>query len=152
MDYINSQTSLQTKAPLPFSKKVYVERQLKKLGLDWIELHRSEAALLPSIIHSGETIGGVIAGHSDRGHIMIVATNTRLIIMDCKPFFNKIKELNYSVISGVSSSQVGPFHTIKIHSRLGDFVVKTVYAKAAESFGNYIDERCIGYTQPINQV
>lgn len=128
-------------------KRSYVQKRLKQLGLDWIELSRMEALYLPQVLHRNEKIGGVIAGHSSNGHIMLIATDSRIIVLDCKPIFKNVEDITYYVVAGVTIANVGIIYTVTLHTRLGDFKVQTIYAKAARLFKKYIDKRCIEHQQ-----
>lgn len=125
------------------SRRAYVRKRLRELGLDEIEMIRSEAEHLPHVIREDEKIGGVLAGRSRIGHIMLVATDKRVIIVDCKPLFNDTEDIGYYVVAGVSVGNIGPFYTVTLHTRLGDFKIKTIYGRAAEQFKDYINRRCI---------
>lgn len=128
-------------------KRRYVYNRLRELGLDFIELSRSEANYLPSVLHDDEFIGGVIVGRSEPGHIMIVATDKRVIVLDCKLMFNNAEDVSYVVVAGVTVSNVGLLHRVTLHTRLGDFKVLTIYAKASRLFRDYIDQRCLEHPE-----
>lgn len=117
--------------------------QLKQLGLDWVECLRSEARMLPGSLHKGEVIRAVISGRAKTGHIMLVATDTRVIMLDHKPFFQNVEDISYQIISGVSVGKVGPFYTVTLNTRMGDYILKTYYGKAAATFKEFIESRCI---------
>ena len=121
-------------------KREYVFSRLFELGMSALELARSEANYLPSILHTNESIGGVIAGQSDKGHMMIIATDKRVIVLDCKPYFTDSEDIDYEVVTGVTVSNMGPFYTVTLQSRLGDFKIYTLYEKAAKSFKEYLNE------------
>ncbi len=115
--------------------------RLKQLGVSDLELLRSEAQYLPKVIHDGEVIEAVVAGKSEVGHIMIVATNSRVIVLDCKPLFNNAQDITYHVVAGVTLTHVGPFYTVTLHTRLGDFAVRNISGKSAHAFKDYLDKR-----------
>jgi len=125
----------------------YVLNRLRELGLNEIELARSEANFLPTLLHSEEKIGGATAGRSGEGHIMLIATDRRIIVLDCKPFFNNVEDLSYDVIAGVNIGNVGPLYTITLQTKVGDFKITTLYARASQMFKNYIDVRCIEHRE-----
>ena len=95
---------------------------------------------MPSILHTNERIGGVIAGQSDKGYMMIIATNNRIIVLDCKPDFTDTEDIIYDAIVGVEVTHLGPFYTVTLQTRLGDFSIYTLYEKAARSFKEYLNE------------
>lgn len=124
-------------------RKQYVRERLLELGLGRRELLRAEAKHLPYVLHRGESINAVISGKSEMGHIMIVAADRRVIVMDCKPMFNSAEDITYSVVAGVSVTYSGLFSIVTLHTRVGDFKVKTSRLSLAQRFKQYIDERCI---------
>ena len=81
---------------------------------------------------------------------MIVATDKRVMVIDSKPLYKDSEDITYFVVAGVSVSNVGFIHNVTLHTRLGDFTVKTLYAKAANIFRDYINERCIEHAKKVN--
>ena len=134
------------------NKREYVFSRLSQLGLGAVELARPEANYLPSILHSNERIGGLIAGLSDVGHMMIVATNARVIVLDCKPDFTETEDIIYDAILGVEVTNLGPFYTVTLQTRLGDFKVYTIYEKAAKSFTEYLGESRVERSKESKEV
>ncbi len=129
------------------AKRRYVFKRLREVGLNWIEILRGEAQYLPLILHDEEKIGGAIAGRSDHGHIMIVATDRRVVVLDYKPLFKEAEDITYYVVAGLDIRSMGPVHTITLQTRLGDFKVTTLYGRAARRFQKYIEQRCIEHAE-----
>lgn len=124
----------------------YVVRRFREIGLGEIEIHRGETRLLPEILKSNEFIGGVVCGKSTAGHIMLVATSRRVLVIDAKPIYNSIEDITYRVVAGVSLRHSRLMQRLTLHTRLGDFTVQTTNAIVAHSFKEYIDWRCIEQT------
>ncbi|HVS58498.1 MAG TPA: PH domain-containing protein [Candidatus Saccharimonadales bacterium] len=124
-------------------QKARVHRQLRQLGLSRWGRMTGEARYLPKLIHPQEQLGGVVYGNSEAGLVMVVATDRRIIYIDYKPFFMKTEEINYDVVSGVTLEWVGWSGTVVLHTRMGDYTVRTANRKAAEIFRAYLEKRCI---------
>lgn len=129
-------------------RRRYVRFRLKELGIGPIEALRSEVQYLPYIMHTGEKIGAFVTGRCARGHIMMVATDRRIIVLDCKPLINNIEDITYDSVSGVSFGSFGLFCSINLFTKLGDFSVKTSNHAAARNFKRYIDKGCIEIRSP----
>jgi hypothetical protein len=124
-------------------RKAYVRQRLRELGLNIIEPQRTEAMHLPYMLHKDEKIGAIAVGRGKAGHIMLVATDRRIIVLDVKPLFKNEDLISYDTVAGVKVSNVGPIYNVTLQTRLGDFVIETVYAKAAKLFEEYITEKCL---------
>lgn len=128
-------------------QKKYVQVRLKELGLGSYEMLRSEARHLHKVLHDNEKIGAVLSGKSPQGHIMLIATDGRIMVLDCKPLFNNCQDVTYFVVSGVTIGHVGPFHSVALETRVGRFSIKTTNYKTSVSFKAYIDRRCIEHAR-----
>lgn len=122
-----------------------IKQRLRSLGVSSWALRSAESRYLPHIIHEDEDIQGVVYGKSDDGFAMLIATDTRVIYLDKKPLFVIEDEITYDVISGVSRGQVGPGSTIKLHTRVKDYTIRTFNEKCSRGFAEAIEARCLGY-------
>lgn len=130
-------------------KKRVIE-ELKKAGVTRYGLSHAESKYLPQIIHNDEHIGGVVYGRYAMDFVMLVATDKRIIYLMKKPFFSKIDELTYDVVSGVKNSNAVLFSTVTLHTRIQDYVIKFVNPGCASKFVKFIEERRVkkdGYKQ-----
>jgi hypothetical protein len=123
--------------------KAKIYRDLRRLGVSAWGMRKTETQYLPELIHSGEQIGGVVYGHSDAGSIMLVATDRRILYVDTKPLFKKSEDISYEVVAGITLEWVGLSGTLILHTRMGDFKVRTMNRKAAKTFREYLERRCI---------
>ena len=78
-----------------------VNEELMKAGLTRYALLKNEVRYLPHIIHEGEHIQAAINGRSATGSVMLVATDKRVIYLDCKSFYTTSDEISYDVVAGV---------------------------------------------------
>lgn len=133
---INGMADLET-------RRRYVQKRLRQVGMSELEMRRAEARYLPNLIHNSEEIGACLSGRGIPGHFMIIATERRVIVLDCKPFFNNVEDITYDAISGVSMLSVSFMATVTLHTKIGDYTVKTPNLRAAKLFKRFIDRRCI---------
>lgn len=123
--------------------KAKVQNRLRQIGVSKYGLLRAESRYLHRIIHSDENIMAVVYGHNVEGTAMLIATDSRLIYLDKKPLFVKSDELTYDIVSGVSYSHVSIFTTVTLHTRMGDYVLRTMNPKCVSLFVNYIESHCL---------
>lgn len=120
-----------------------VKRELQELGVTPLGMMRFEAKYLSRVIHKGEHLKGVVYGRSKAGSVMLVATDRRAIYLDKKPFFVGEDEITYDIVSGVSFGRSLFAADIKLHTRIGDYEIRTFNQKCAENFVEYIEARCL---------
>lgn len=125
-----------------------VHQELAAAGISKYGLGKREALHLPEVINEDEHIHGAIYGLTDWTSSLIVATDTRVLHLDHKPFFNKTDQFTYEVVSGVSINYSGPFAAIVLNTRIGDFKLRFVNTKCAENFVEYIESRRIQSIEP----
>lgn len=120
-----------------------IRLELKAAGATSWGLMKLESKFLPRIIHDDEHIGAVVYGHYKKHESgMLVATNKRVLFLDRKPlFFSVSDELTYDVVSGVGRDEAGPFSSVTLHTRLGDYNVRLVNSAAAEKFLHFIEAK-----------
>lgn len=138
------------RSPDSFSKlHMTMHNELRELGVDSYDFLLPETHALPSIIHAGEQIIGIVYGrykHSgidpSQGRGALVATTSRILLIDKKPMFLKCDELSYSIVSGISHTRVGLAGTITLHTRAGDIQTRTFNKKCADTFVAAIETVC----------
>ena len=115
--------------------------ELKKAGMTPYGFLKLETALLPALIHEDEHIYGVVYGrlHGKIDAVMLVATDKRILYLDCKPFYKDWDEITYEVVSGVRMSTVKPFAGIILHTRVKDYELRFVNQRCAKKFTHYIE-------------
>jgi len=120
--------------------KEQIHAELLELGAVPYDLWLPETHALPLIIHPNEHITGIVYGryHQEDGHQVgrgaLVATNTRILLIDKKPLFIRCDEVTYEVVSGVTYTTLGFVGTVTLHTRIGAISVRTFNQKCAESF------------------
>jgi hypothetical protein len=140
--------SVQTSTPLHqatagLRHRNMIQRELKLAGVSWYGLLKDESRYLHRIIRPNDHIKAVVYGWNSEGSAMIIATDTRLIYLDKKPLFVKTDELTYEIVSGVMSTHAGPFISFTLHTRMGDYMLKTFIPKTTALFVSFIEARCL---------
>ena len=121
--------------------------QLRRIGADTYDLHLPETHTLPLVIQPGEFIVGVVYGRyvhttiggkfTSRG--ALVVTNTRVLLVNKKPFYVSCEEIAFDKISGITYSRVGPVGHVILHTKLGDIDIRTFNQRCARSFNDAIE-------------
>jgi hypothetical protein len=124
-------------------KKQRIINELKGLGVTKYGLMRSEVNELPLILHDDEHLKGVVYGRHDDGFAILVATDRRVMFIDKKPFFVKADEVTYDLVGGVSRSKVWLFEIVTLHTRIGDYKIRTMNFVSARHFIDFIEHRCL---------
>jgi hypothetical protein len=107
-----------------------------------------ETHYLPYIIHPEERIKGSVYGrYKDRngtvGRGALIATDQRVIFLDKKPLYVHYDELTFNIVGWVTYTRVSLMGYVTLHTRLGDFKLRTFNHKNAANFVNYIEEKCL---------
>lgn len=124
-------------------KRRQVQSQLMAAGFSKWGLSKSEAQYLPNLIGNNEQIQAAVYGHSDRGSIMLIATDKRIIYLDTKPMFVKAEDISYDMVGGITFEWVLYHGVVVLHTRLGNFRVRTMNRRAAQNFRNIVQSRCV---------
>lgn len=125
-----------------------IRQELVKAGMTTYGFRKFNARYLPSIIHEGEHVHGVIYGRHSEGpgllswvDRMIVATDQRVVSFNHKPGYTDKEEFTYDILNGVYSSSAGPFCAVTLDTRTGVFTVRFVNKRCAEIFIDYVTNR-----------
>lgn len=127
----------------PLIHKHRVRQELKEAGISLFAELQPESSYLPRVIHPQEHIQGAVFGRSQVGLVMLVATDRRIIFLDKKPLFVTEDEINYDEVSGVSQGSTILGTTVILHTRLGDYTIRTRNQTSARRFVNFIEDRCL---------
>lgn len=131
--------------PLLVTHEARIQIELKQAGVTRYGLLKAESRYLHRVIRPDDHIRAVVYGRNREGSAMMVATDSRLVYLDKKPFFVKTDELTYEIVSGVMTGHSGLFTTVTLHTRMGDFIFRTMNPKSTAMFLNYIESRCLEY-------
>ncbi len=124
-------------------KRSRVYKELSAAGMTSYGFIKMETLYLPKIIHDNEQIHGVVYGKTVKdkiGSAMLVATNRRIIFLDCKPLYTTSDEVSYDVVSGVKMNVAGLFAGVTLHTRVRDYGLRFVNMKCARNFVEYIEQ------------
>lgn len=121
--------------------KERIQQELIDVGVTKAGLLLRESRHLHTVIHTDEHLGGVVYGFHEDGMAMLVATDRRVIFLDKKPFFEDQDEITYDVVSGVTIGKMKRVATVKLHTRIKDYSIRTYNPKCAQRFVDYIEWR-----------
>jgi hypothetical protein len=125
------------------AKRQRLITELKALGVSSFGLMYSEMNQLADILHDNEVLKGVVYGRYTDGFAVLAATDRRVLFIDKKPLLLKADEITYGLVGGVSFGKVGPLATVTLHTRIGDYKIKTLNFVSAQYFIDFIEERCL---------
>ncbi len=122
-----------------------VRKELREAGMTTYGFMKLETNYVPELIHSSEHIEALVYGRSESttDFLMLIATNQRILIIDCKPFLKNHDEITYEVVAGVKMTSVGPFAGIILHTRVENYSLRFVNIKCAKKFVSYIEDRIV---------
>lgn len=129
----------------PHASRIRIE--LKEKGALPYDLILPETYYLPTVIHHDEHIMGSIYGRYRYGNTIgrgaLVATDRRVIFLDKKPLYVHYDEINFKIIGSISYTRTVLIGYVTLHTRLGDFQLRTFNHKSAYNFVKYIEEICL---------
>lgn len=116
-----------------------IEDRLRELGADQYDLLLPETHTLPLVIRPSEVITSIVYGRYKQsngaiGRGALVATDSRVILVDKKFLSLRCDEIAYGAVTAITYNKVGPTATITLHTRLGDINMRTFNWKCAQSF------------------
>lgn len=117
-----------------------VRQQLREVGLNGLDLLKSETFYIAKLLHKEEKILGAIIGRLDEGGTALIAvTNLRIIYLNQIPLFTNINEIKYDVVEGISSD-IGRWDaTVTLQTEVGNFTLSAVNINAASCFVESIE-------------
>jgi hypothetical protein len=101
---------------------------------------------LAAILHEDERIKGVVYGKHTEGFAVLTATDRRVLFIDKKPLFLRADEITYELVGGITYGKIGPWATITLHTRIGDYTIRTMNFTSAQYFITFIELRCLEQT------
>lgn len=124
-----------------------IREELKEHGALPYDLILPETYYLPTVIHPDEHIMGSVYGRYKYGESVgrgaLVATDKRVIFLDKKPLFVHYDELTFMIIGSVSYTRTAVVGYVTLHTRLGDFQLRTFNHNNAYNFVKFIEEKCL---------
>lgn len=130
-------------------RREQIERKLHTLGAVQYDMLLPESKILPLVMQPNETLLGIVYGryHFDTmtgpviGRGLLIATDSRILLVDRKPLYLKCNEIAYQVVSGVSFTQVSIAGTVVLNTRLGNIAVRTFNQTCARQFVTAIESK-----------
>jgi hypothetical protein len=93
-----------------------VIEQLKILGLAFRFFGKAETKELANIMNEGERILHCCFGYYQGGSALLVATNTRMLLIDKRPFFLNLEDIRYEMINEVDFAGRLLDATVSLHT------------------------------------
>ena len=130
---------------LPVSKemRMRVQGELRQRGAVTYDFLLPETRYLPRLLHPDEEILGSVYGHYKDGRGALIATNQRVLFIDKKPLFLHCDEISLIAVRGVTYTKAGIFAYVTLHTRQGDFKLRTINRTNASNFVDYIETKCL---------
>jgi general stress protein 26 len=120
-----------------------IKAELRAAGATQYALMHAESKYLPQLIHEDEHIGGVVYGRIEGEFSMLVATNKRVLFLQRMALFTTTDEVNYNVVSGVKSNDVGLFSSVTLHTRISDYSIRFANTKCVHKFVKFIEDQSV---------
>ncbi len=120
-----------------------VRTNLKAVGIGNYNLFLPETKQLANMLMEDEKVAAAVYGHHATGRGAMFVTPSRVIFVDKKPFFLHFDEFGFMIIASVTFTRSGPYGTVTLHTRGGDYVIRTMNIPAAENFVKAIEELVI---------
>ncbi len=124
----------------------HVRSELRMRGAVEYDLWLPETHYLPHILHKNERIMGSVYGKYDNGRGALIATDQRVLFIDRKPLFMHVDELTFAIIGGVTFTSSPVMGYVTLHTRLGNYELRTFNLKNAANFVDYIETKCVQQT------
>lgn len=100
-----------------------------------------------AVIHHDEHIMGSVFGRYKYGETIgrgaLIATDQRVIFLDKKPLFVHYDEITFMIIGSVTYTHTAFVGFVTLHTRLGDFQLRTFNQRNAYNFCRYIEDMCL---------
>lgn len=132
---------------LASARNAIVRDQIIQLGADRYDLILPETYALPYALHPDENVLGIVYGRykQDEGRLIgrgvMVATESRVFLLDKKPLYIRSDEVIYDAVSGVTYTRIGIIGTVTLHSKIGDIKIRTFNQKCARSFVEAVESQ-----------
>ena len=112
---------------------------LRILGANLYDLSLPETRTLLYLLDPDETPLGLVYGryhYADKpvGRGLLVATNSRIMLIDKKPLYLNFNEISYSMVSGVEYAHIGLVSIVALSTHKGDVRVRTFNSTCARRF------------------
>lgn len=124
-----------------------VEKQLKRIGVNFQYWGRAEKRELCNILTDNEQIVAAVNGRYEGGFAMLVATNQRLLLVDKKIWFLTVEDVRYDMIAEVDYSArliEAILHVMTFNKTL---IFRTTNKRHLRPLTNYVQQRVMELRQ-----
>jgi hypothetical protein len=120
-----------------------IRTELLQAGLTYRALRKSYSRHLYSVIHEKEHIVAAVYGRHDGGSGILVGTDRRILFFDHKIAFTVCDEIGFDTVSGVKTAFTGPFASVTLHTKIGDYTLRFANHTCTQRFVKYIEQKRI---------
>ena len=125
-----------------------IRAELEEAGVSRAGLYKFTSRYLPNIIGQDEHIKAVVFGRRSEiegffGLIggALVATDLRIIFVDHRPGYTSMDEIGYDVVVGINVSQAGPYASLTLYTKIGNYELSFARPACVNHFERYIEVR-----------
>jgi len=125
-----------------------IREELRAAGVSKFGLHKFTSHYIPYVIGNKEHIKAVVFGRQKEvegffGVVggALVATDTRIVYIDHRPGYTTMDEISYDVVSGVNVTQAGPYASLILYTKIGNYHLSFAKPYCTLRFARYIEMR-----------
>ena len=134
-----------------------VREELRAAGVSRFGLHKFTSHYIPYVIGNKEHIKAVVFGRQREvegffGVVggALVATDTRIVYIDHRPGYTTMDEISYGVVSGVNVTQAGPYASLTLYTKIGNYHLSFAKPYCTMRFARYIEMRRVRESEYLN--
>lgn len=134
-----------------------VHEELRNAGVSWLGLYKFTSRYVPRVIGLKEHIKAVVFGRQKEAEGFfgvigggLVATNARIIYIDHRPGYTTMDEISYGVVSGMNMVQAGPYASLTLYTKIGNYHLSFAKPDCVRRFAAYIDMRRLSEAEHYN--
>lgn len=125
-----------------------IREELRAAGVSRFGLHKFTSHYIPYIIGNKEHIKAVVFGRQKEAEGFfgavggaLVATDIRIVYIDHRPGYTTMEEISYDVVSGVNVTQAGPYASLILYTKIGNYHLSFAKPYCTLQFARYIEMR-----------
>lgn len=134
-----------------------IHEELRAAGISRFGLHKFTSHYIPYVIGNKEHIKAVVFGRQREvegffGAVggALVATDTRIVYIDHRPGYTAMDEISYGVVTGINVTQAGPYASLTLYTKIGDYHLSFAKPYCTMRFARYIEMRRVREVERSN--
>jgi hypothetical protein len=125
-----------------------IQKELALAGVPKRVLKAAEVQALVNVMHSDEEIQGCIQGLYAEGLGLVVATNTRLLIINKSFLWSRVEDESYAMINSILYKQGLILGKVLLSTRAREYTFTVLKSDPIQSFMSLIDSKMRTQTRP----